>query len=211
MGAVLAAAAIIGGVLVLIAPWESSRAPEPSAAAPADRGTPTSERPTRFGGAREKCSTRSEANFAGGFTSSDNLVVDPLVVVGGAYTDPGTVRDFGGNKLPVLVKAGHSVTVRIARPWRRVAGLAYGRLPQGRTTLRDTHRTVTFVACRPGKAPDEYSPRGPSGSHADGVAITFWSGFILTRVPACIPLDIYADGATAPRRVGLGLGRRCEP
>ena len=209
-GVAIAGIAVIVGLLVVAAPWESSSPPEPSAAATADGATAASSRPTRFAGARETCSTRSEANFPGGFTSSRNLVAGPLAVVGGTYTDPGTVREFGGNKFPVLVKAGHSVTVRITRRWRRVAGLAYGRLPQGETTLRDTHRTVTFVACRPGKPSGRYSPRGPSGSYADGVAVTFWSGFILTRAPACIPVDVYVDGVASPRRVGVGLGRRCK-
>ena len=164
---------------------------------------------TRFGGAREDCTTRSEADFAGAFTNPRNLVVGPLVLVGGAYTDPGTVRESGGNKFPLLVKAGHVVTVRLAEP-DGGAGLAYGPLPQGEVTLGDTHRSVTFVACRPGKQSRRYSPNGPSGSSADGTSVTFWSGFLLTRAPACIPLEVFVDDEPAPRRVGLSLGRRCE-
>ena len=131
------------------------------------------------------------------------------MLIAGADTDASTVREFGGNKFPLLVKAGHTVTVRLSRPGRTVAGLAYGPLPQGETKLRDTYRSVTFVACRPGRASRRYNPNGPSGSHADGAAITFWSGFVLTRAPDCIPLDIYVDDAPEPRRVGLPLGRRC--
>ena len=180
----------------------------PQVAADANRAAAS---PTRFGGAREDCSTRSEARFPGAFSDSRNLVVGPLVLIGGAFTDATTVRDFGGNKFPLLVTAGHAVTVRIAAAARRTAGLAYGPLPQGReTTLRDTHRSVTFVACRPGKAPRRYSPNGPSGSDADGVSVTFWSGFVLTRTPACVPLQVYVDGAASPRRVGLPLGRPCD-
>jgi hypothetical protein len=176
--------------------------PDPPALAPSSA--------TRFGGSREDCSTRSEANFPGAFTDPRNLVVGPLVLSGGTYTDADTVHQFGGNKFPLVVKAGHVVTVRLARHARSFAGLAYGHLPQGRqTTLRDTHRSVTFVACRPGKAPVRYSPNGPSGSYADGTPITFWSGFILSRRPACIPLEIYVDDERSPRRAGLGLGRRC--
>ena len=158
---------------------------------------------------REDCSTRSEADFPGAFTDPGNLVVGPLVLVGGAYTDARTVRDFGGNKFPVLVAAGHTVTVRLAGPARRLAGLAYGPLPQGETTLRDTYPSVTFVACRPGKPTRRYSDEGPSGSYADEVSVTFWSGFVLTRAPACLPLDVYVDAARSPRRMELPLGRRC--
>jgi hypothetical protein len=131
------------------------------------------------------------------------------VLIGGADTDASTVREFGGNKFPLLVKAGHTVTVRLAGAGRRVAGLAYGPLPQGEPKLRDAYRSVTFVACRPGSASRRDSPNGPTGSRADGAAITFWSGFVLTRAPACIPLDIYVDDEPSPRRVGLPLGRRC--
>jgi hypothetical protein len=175
-----------------------------------DRAIPASSTAARFGGGREDCSTRSEADFPGAFTSPRNLVVGPLVLIGGAYTDPNTVREFGGNKFPLLVKAGHVVTVRLAQRGRRAAGLAYGLLPQGRTRLSDTHRSVTFVACRPGTASRRYSVNGPSGSYADGAPITFWSGFVLTRRPACIPLEIYVDGASSPQRVGFALGRRCS-
>ena len=160
-------------------------------------------------GPKEDCSTRSEANFPGAYTSPRNLVVGPLVLIGGAYTDAATVRDFGGNKFPLLVKAGHRVRVRIAQPGRRRTGLAYGLLAQHELTLRDTHTSVTFVACRPGPAPTRYSPDGPSASRADGTAVTFWSGFVLTTTPACIPFEVFVDGAPTPQRTGLALGRRC--
>jgi hypothetical protein len=110
---------------------------------------PADPRPTH---AREDCSTRSEADFPGAFTNERNLVAGPLVMIAAAETDAMTVREFGGNKFPLLVKAGHRVTVRLARPARDSAGLAYGPLPQGRTRLRHTYRSVTFVACRRGKA-----------------------------------------------------------
>ena len=179
--AIATGAATVAVVLALSG--ESSSTP---ATRPAAEGTELGTR-----GAREDCSTRSEASFPGAFTSPDNLVVGPLVLVGGAYTDARTVREFGGNKFPLLVKAGHTVTVRLAGH-ERSAGLAYGPLPQGQTRLRDTYQSVTFVACR------------------TRLRVTFWSGFVLTRAPACIPLDVYVDGATAPRRVGLALGRRCR-
>jgi hypothetical protein len=137
-------------------------------------------------------------------------VTGPLVLIGGAYTDTDTVGRFGGNKFPLLVKAGHVVTVRLTRRARRIAGLAYGVMPQGETKLANTHRTITFVACRPGKAPHRYSPNGPSDSYADRTAVTFWSGFVMTRRAACLALEIYVDGERSPRRLGLPLGRRCR-
>lgn len=111
------------------------------------------------------------------------------------------VPPVGGNKFPLLVKAGHRVTLELSVRTRRGAGLAYGPLPQGELHLRDTHRVVTFIAC----------PRGESsGSSADGQAVTFWSGGILARSPRCIPLLVWVDAATAPRHAVVRLGaRRC--
>src|SRR3954453_23534119 len=208
----LATGAAAAAAAAALALSHDSSGPRPSkeAAAVARPAGPVSRVATRLADAREDCRTRSEANFPGAFTNPANLVVGPLVLVGGAETPASTVRDFGGNKFPLLVKSGHTVTVRVARRARRAAGLAYGLLPQGRETqLRDTHRSVTFVACRPGRATRDYDPDGPSGSSADGVAVTFWSGFVMARAPACIPMDVYVDGASGPQRVGLPLGRRC--
>ena len=204
-GLIAAAGAVVTGIMIaafLEGPPSPPKSPEPSQSA-------RTVRPVRTAAATEDCSTRSEASFP---AASDprNLVVGPLVLVGGAFTDARTVREFGGNKFPLLVAAGHTVTLRVAPAAQGTARLAYGRLPQGkRLTLRDAHRSVTFIACAPGKAPREYSPDGPSGSDAGGASVTFWSGFVLTRAPACVPLEVYVDAEPSPRRAGLALGRRC--
>jgi hypothetical protein len=195
-------------VAVVLVSAEPSTTPPPQATADV-RHIVTAEPTPRFGGVLEACSTRSEALFPGAFTDPRNLVVGPLVLVGGSYTPASTVHEYGGNKFPLLVKAGHTVTVRLGRG-ARGAGLAYGPLPEGRQTrLGDTYRSVTFAACRPGKASRSYSANGPSGSYADAVNVTFWSGFVLSRTPACVPLAFYVDGAARPIRAGLQLGRRC--
>jgi hypothetical protein len=48
-----------------------------------------------------------------------------------------------------------------------------------------------------------------SGSSADGQPVTFWSGFVLTAAPRCVPLDVWVDDEPAPRRVVLAMGVRC--
>jgi hypothetical protein len=207
-GAAIAGAAVVAAVAFIVVLSGGSSGPAAPRPVAADNDPPAPA-PSRPRGALEDCSTRSEANFPGAFTSPDNLVVGPLVLVGGTYTDPATVREFGGNKFPLLVEAGHTVTVRLAPGAPTTVGLAYGPLPEGETRLRDTYRSVTFVACRPGRASQRYSEDGPSGSYADDVAVTFWSGFVLTRVPACVPLDVHVDDEPSPRRVGLSLGSRC--
>jgi hypothetical protein len=194
-GAALAAAAAIAAVTTALVLGDGAPRSSSGRATPASPPAASHER-----SGREDCATRSEARFPRAFDDARNLVVGPLVLVGGAFTPADTVREFGGNKFPLLVKAGYTVTVRIGRSARGVAGLAYGRLPQGEVELRDAYQAVTFRACRPG---------GPSGSDAGGVEVTFWSGFVLARRPMCVPLDVYIDSEPLPRHVGLSLGRRC--
>ncbi len=149
-------------------------------------------------GARETCSTRSMAEFPRAFTSRRNLVVGPLSMIGaGAFTTPETVREFGGNKFPLLVRAGHRVTVEVKA---RSAALGYGPLPDGKVRVADGHRAVTFVACRRNEA---------SGSDADGAPVTFWSGFLLADTPQCVRLRVWVDRAARPRTASVPLGRRC--
>jgi hypothetical protein len=156
-----------------------------------------SERPS---GVVEDCSTQSWASFPGAFTNPRNLVVGPLVLMGARDT-PAFSSSFGGNKFPLLVRAGHRVTVELSRRTRRGAGLAYGPLPQGEVRLRDAHRVVTFVAC---------GANHDSQSDADGRPVTFWSGGVLARSPRCVPLLVWVDAEPSPRRAVIRLGvRRC--
>jgi hypothetical protein len=204
-----AAAAVLAVVLVSTGASDKS----PPAAAPTAQSRPTAARPA---GSHPKgvvidCARRSEADFPGAFTDPHNLAIGPLALMGAAYTPASVVRQFGGNKFPLIVTAGHTVTVRVRG---RSAGLAYAgfgkrRLPEGEVRLRDTADTMTFAACRPGRPPRSYQADGPSSSYADGEQVTFWSGFFLTRTPSCVPLEVYVDAQPSPRRVGLSLGRRC--
>lgn len=151
-------------------------------------------------GAVENCATRSEASFPGAFTRARNLVVGPLALVGAGGT-PSAVSNSTGTevfqKFPLLVRNGHRVTVELSPRTRRGAGLAYGPLPEGETYLRDTHRVVTFIACRHGQR---------SGSSADGRPVTFWSGSVLARLPRCVRLLVWVDAERSPRRAVIRLG-----
>ena len=144
------------------------------------------------------CGEQSGARFPGAYSSRRNLVVGPLAMIGGGvFTGAATVREFGGNKFPLLVRAGHRVTVSIPAPARTTAALSYGADAAGDPNPK---HTISFTACSQRR----------SASRADG-RVTFWSGFVLTSAPLCVPLDVYADGAARPRRVQIALGRRCEP
>jgi hypothetical protein len=147
-------------------------------------------------GALARCATRSSADFPGAFTNAHNLRVGPLVLVGAGGT-PTYSGQFQGQKFPLLLAAGHRVTIAVSPQTRKGAGLGYGPLPQGAVGVREAHRVVTFVAC----------PRGTdSGSTADGRAVTFWSGGLLARSPRCVPLSVWIDDARSPRRVVVRLG-----
>jgi hypothetical protein len=150
----------------------------------------------------EWCSARSEASFPGAFDDPANLVVGPFVLVGAALLTPaGAVESIGGQKHPVLVRAGHEVTLRVPASSRTHISLGYGSLPQGEVGYPDGHPAVTFVAC----GPDEES----GSSVAPGEPVTFWSGFVLARKPSCAPLDVFVDGEAEPRRIQTPLGAPC--
>jgi hypothetical protein len=139
----------------------------------------------------ETCAHQSSASFPHAFTSKDNLTAGPLALIGGgAFTDPQTVRRFGGNKYPLLVAAGHTVTIEVVG---RQAWLAYG------SHSRTGHRVMTFRACTKRKA----------ASDADGRPVTFWSGFVQTSRPGCIELRIWVDRERTPRHARIALGKRC--
>jgi hypothetical protein len=156
---------------------------------------------TRPTGVVENCAGQSSANFPGAFTSRDNLVAGPLVLVGaGRLTTADTVRRFGGNKFPVLVAAEHRVTIELTPRTRRFASLGYGPLPQGRNlTVADGHRVVTFRSC----------DREAALSTGGGRPVTFWSGFLLANAPHCVTLRVWVDAEREPRRARIPLGRRC--
>jgi hypothetical protein len=150
----------------------------------------------------EWCSGRSEAYFPGAFEDPANLVVGPFILVGAALPTPaGTVESIGGQKHPVLVRAGHEVTLRVPTSARAHVSLGYGSLPQGDVGYEDGHPAVTFVAC----GPDQES----GSAVATGEPVTFWSGFVFARKPSCAPLDVYVDGEPEAQRIETPLGAVC--
>lgn len=165
------------------------------AAAPSAWST-TTHRPQ---GVVENCASQSGGTFTNVYDSADNLIEGPLVMIGAAGT-PRLERASTGQgfqKFPLLVRTGHRVTLELPQSTRRGAGLAYGPLPTGASTLRDAHRVVSFIACG--------RPRA-SASTADGRSVTFWSGGLVARSPRCVPLRVWVDRASRPKRVVIRLG-----
>jgi hypothetical protein len=149
------------------------------------------------------CARQSSAGFPRAFTAPANLVAGPLSMIGaGRFTSAATVREFGGNKFPVLVRAGHVVTLELSRRANRSASLFYaigsgGALTQ--TRVRDGRRVITFRSCDARRA----------ASDADGDPVTFWSGFVVVSRPMCVRLKVWVDAERDPRRRRIALGRRC--
>jgi hypothetical protein len=170
-----------------------------------DASTTTSAEPAAKPGRTrevEWCSGRSEASFPGAFEDPANLVVGPFVLVGAARpTSAGTVESLGGQKHPVLVRAGHEVTLRVPVGVQANISLGYGSLPQGEVGYPDGHPAVSFVAC--GADEESGSSVGPDEP------VTFWSGFVFSRKPSCTPLDVYVDEEAEPRRIQTPLGEAC--
>lgn len=197
--------------LLLAACTGENDSAEPTPAGTTTGGSPvglTTPAQSRPSGLIVDCSWHSEATFPRPFSDPRNIVVGPLILVGAAEAarQPTTlIREFGGWKSPLLVKAGHTVTVRLPEAARRFAGLGYGPLPQGWIEVRDAHHTITFIPC-PRNEPTYGSVRPTVGP------LTFWSGaIVVNRAPACVPLEIYVDEELSPRRLVVSLGARlCE-
>jgi hypothetical protein len=202
--AVVAAALTAAAVVIATRGRESDPAATPSTAPdPAPAAAAPEQKPGR--GAKDTCETRSEASFGRPFQARRNLVVGPLVLVGGAdFTTPSVIRGVGGQKFPVLVRADHRATLVVPQEARAFAGLGYGPLPQGEITLQEAHKQVTFVAC-PANEPSFSMPGQNVGP------TTFWSGFVVVDEPHCVPLDVWVDDEPAPQRVVLELGVRPCP
>jgi hypothetical protein len=163
-------------------------------------GTAIAAAPRRPEGAPATCRHQSSAGFS---KSARNLVVGPLVLVGGrAYSSPDVIARFGGQKYPAVVLAGHRVTVELPQGVRR-SSLLYAddhfELPDGERTVADGHRVVTFAACAGERGASAYDRR----------EATFWSGFVLSTVPRCLTLRIWVDAERTPRRARIPLGKRC--
>lgn len=152
-------------------------------------------------GVVEDCSRISGVMASREFGLERNLVVGPLAVLRAGNTLGYIDTDEGiGEKLFVLVRGGHRVTLELSRPTRQGAGLAFGEFRRANVRLRDTRRVVRFIACERGER--------PSGSIPDGWPVSGWVGFLLARSPRCVPLFIWVDDEPRPRRAVIRFGVR---
>jgi hypothetical protein len=132
------------------------------------------------------------------FRQQWNLVVGPLAIRHAGVTLPWWDN---GQKLFVEVKGGHRVTLELSRRTRRDAGLGFVP-PEGAIewTVRNTRRVVTFVACRRGER--------HAGANPGGWPVTGWVGSLNATAPRCVPLLVWVDDESAPRRAVIPYGVR---
>jgi hypothetical protein len=130
------------------------------------------------------------------FTRPQNLVVGPLALLRAGR--PWAYR-LEGEKLFVVVKGGHRVTLELSPETRRGAGLVFGRFRNPNVRLRDARRVVTLVACQRGESFDE---------DLDGWPVSGWVGGVLASSPRCVPLRVWVDDDPRPRRAVIRFGVR---
>lgn len=140
------------------------------------------------------------------FQTKDSVVVGPLSFPTLAVYAPAAVLDnrapWFWMKSPVIVRAGHTVTIKIAGDARRSTGFV-GFGGRGGTTLADSRGIVTFTAC---------GRHQSSGSSVGGQPVTFWpGGFVAPPAPVCVPLDFYVDHSRAAQRVVVSLAAGACP
>lgn len=159
--------------------------------------TPTTSRAAareRPRGAVEDCSTTPGWGRRDEFTSRHNLIVGPFALER-ARPMLGYAPNVRGNKIFAYVKGGHRVTLELPPAMRRDVGFAFG----PGSGFRNWRRVVSFVACQRG----ELTP-----GRFDGWPVTTWVGFLLASSPRCVPLLVWVDDESPPRRAVIRFGVR---
>jgi hypothetical protein len=138
------------------------------------------------------------------FKLPQSLVVGPLAVLGArpmlGFWNP-YEKLCGWNKLLVLVKGGHRVTLELPEQTRQDARFdGFGR-------SRDTTRVVTFRACLSKAKPTRASLYFPRTDWP----VSGWVGVLTARAPGCVPLLVWVDDEPSPRRTVIRFGvRNCD-
>ena len=130
------------------------------------------------------------------FALRRNLVVGPLALLGAGRT-LSYVPAVGGNKIVVLVKGGHRVTLELPGAARPHVGLVFGKFASANVTPRQARRVVTFRACRRGESTAPWGDEWP---------VSGWMGGLVASSPRCVPLLVWVDDEPAPRRTVIRFG-----
>lgn len=198
----IAIASTVVAMAVTVALAASGRA---ETAAPAKQtATPAATPATSSAAARERprgvvqdCSRISGVGARRDFWIRSSLVVEPLALLHAGGTLAYDPR-YGGNKLFVVVRGAHRLTLELSPRTRRDAGLVFGKFRNANVRLDESRRVVTFIACRRGERPPTDIP--------DGWPVSGWVGGLLAISPRCVPLLIWVDDEPSPRRAVIRFG-----
>src|SRR4051794_3553096 len=148
------------------------------------------------------CSARAEG--AGGMTISPerDIRIGPVVFFGLRHPErqsfPGTHGRDPGSKIPIAVRAGAPVLLRVPSGARGSLGLNYATRSVAR--LERAQSLVQVEPCSPA-----------TRRFTDGRPIGRWTGFsggLVVRAPGCYPLEVARHGKPFVRR-RVALGKRC--
>jgi hypothetical protein len=151
--------------------------------------------PPRYG--VENCRSSPGWGRRDDFTRRTSLVVGPLAIRN-ARPVLAYAPTVSGNKVILSVKGGHRVTLEVPPAAREDVAIGFGLT--GNYYWTSAPRAVRFIACRRG----ELAGRG----RFDGWPVTSWVGFLHARSPRCVPLLVWVDNATNPRRTLVRFGVR---
>jgi hypothetical protein len=127
------------------------------------------------------------------FTRRTSLVVGPLAIRQARPVLAYAPR-VSGNKVILSVRGGHRVTVEVPPAARENAAIGFGLIQDGDWT--SAPRAVRFTACR----------RGELSGRFDGWPVTSWVGFLFASSPRCVPLLVWVDNESNPRRTFVRFG-----
>ena len=128
------------------------------------------------------------------------MEIGPLILWPSVRTNVEAVRNGPWRfavKAPVVLPAGKKVVLAVAARAAKLAAFQSARRPGVFVS------SVRFEACREGEQKFPGSYRGTVGELTG-----FPFGIVLAQSPACVPMEVWVDGATKPIRRLVPFGRR---
>lgn len=149
-----------------------------------------------------RCSARAEGGAGVTIAPRRDIRIGPVVFFGLRHpkrqASPGTPGRDPSYKIPIAVRAGEPVLLRIPPEARGDIGLNYARRNAER--LADSQTLVLVKPCPP--LTRRFTDGRPVGRW------TTFSGGLVVRAPGCYPLEVARRGKPFTRRM-IALGERC--
>jgi hypothetical protein len=149
-----------------------------------------------------RCSERVEGGVGVTISPRRDIRIGPVVFFGlrrpGRQMVPGTHGRDPGYKIPIAVRAGRAVLLRIPPEARADVALNYAARNAG--VIADGQWLVLVKPCPPRTR--RFTNGKPIGRW------TAFSGGLIVRTPGCYPIEVARRGKPFTRRL-VALGRRC--